>query len=134
MTTTEQENFENSVILESDLGYVCTQDGMLCKITIDDLKYKTLDEIQLEKGRITDENEKKLLNIYVWFKLKQLTPEEQELADLYYIQGKTEEEISKIMEFTITSNKDKRKGQNQKISQQAVGMRIDVIEKKLKDI
>jgi DNA-directed RNA polymerase specialized sigma subunit len=134
MTTTEQENFENSAILESDLGFVCTQDGILHKITIDDLKYKTLDEIQLEKGRIVDSEEKKLLNIYVWFKLKQLTQEEQKLAELYYIQGKTEEEISDIMDFTILSKNDKRKGQKEKISRQAVSLRINNIKDKLKDI
>jgi RNA polymerase sigma factor (sigma-70 family) len=91
-----QENFENSVILETDLGRYYTCEGDEFEITIDNMggHFKTLQELVSEYGKDTDFEMRKFLYIILYERFNRLDDLDRKIAELKYIHNMTLQEIS----------------------------------------
>jgi DNA-directed RNA polymerase specialized sigma subunit len=127
-----QDDFENSVILESELKSSYNENGYAKRANLENMVYNKIDGIQLERGEDLSEEERTNRNIYVWYKLNQLTEEEKKIAWLYYVEGRTKEEISKILDVYKANDRGKKINKTTKVSRVAILYKIKKIEKKLK--
>ena len=93
--TTKQENFEDTIILESELCKIYSYDGDEFNITLDSLDgYKTLQEIVSEYGKDIDFEMRKFLYIILYERFSRLDNLDRKIAELKYINNMTLQEIS----------------------------------------
>lgn len=127
----QQERFENSVILDSDLTVYDNDDCGEKKLSIEEILSTPLSDILMDRRRQLSIEEKTGLQIIVWYKMSQLSEDEKLLAHKYFVEQKTAEEISQECEFEVTTNYNKDKNKFRHISQQAVCDRIKKLKQKL---
>jgi len=100
-----QENFENSVILESELSLFYSKDGDAYQITLDNFPYDflTLGEIASEYGRDPDLEDRKSLQIIINERMGRLNDLQREIAELRYIENKSIREIREIVNKSLST-------------------------------
>jgi DNA-directed RNA polymerase specialized sigma subunit len=100
-----QENFERSVILESDLPMYYSKDGDPYTYTLDTYPndYLTLGEVASEYGREFDFDERQMLKIVITERFNRLNDLQRQIADLKYIQNKTVREIANDVNRAIST-------------------------------
>ena len=99
-----QNDFESSILLESELkGYV-TSDGERMTRNIDNMaECLTLDQLQSEYGKDIDLQIRQQIVVIVNEKFSRLNDIQQQIADLRYRQSKTYREISKVVNRSIST-------------------------------
>lgn len=127
-----QERFEKETLLECELNSSQNEDGVERKMSIEEMACKPLSDILLDKKRNLTADEKSDMQIIVWYKLSSLDEEERMLAFKYFVEGKTEKEISDECKFLIKSNSSKDKGKYKKIDQPRVSRKLKKIKEKLR--
>ena len=94
--TINQERFEDSVILECELGMFYSYDGDEFEVTLDSIGegFKTLQEIISEYGKDIDFEMRKFLYIILYERLNRLDELDRRIAELKYINNMTLQEIA----------------------------------------
>lgn len=101
-----QRNFEDSVILESELPmYYNSYEFNLYTVTLDEYPYEllTLSQIASDYGRDLDFRDRQMLKILINERFNRLNETQRKIAELKYIEEKTVREISASVNKSIST-------------------------------
>jgi len=102
---TRQENFENNIILESELATYYSKEGNIFEYSLDNspFNFLTLSEVSSEYGKDIDFKDRKSLQIIVNERLGRLNELQREIAELRYIENKSIRQIKKIVNKSLST-------------------------------
>ena len=94
-----QFNFEEAIILETELPMYTKSNGDIYSYSLDDYPYEylTLSDVASEYGRDFDFKNRQQLQILVNERFKLLNSTQREIAELKYVNSKTVREIAGIV-------------------------------------
>jgi len=100
-----QENFENNIILETELATYYSKEGDPFQFCLDNppFKFLTLSEISSEYGKDLDFEDRKSLQIIINERLGRLNDLQREIAELRYIENKSIREIREVVNKSLST-------------------------------
>ena len=100
-----QDNFENRVILESELVNYYNTNGDIYQMSLDDYTDRclTLSDVASEYGKDIDFENRKLLQIIIKERFERLSDMQRKIAELKYLEDKSVREIASNVDRAIST-------------------------------